>query len=174
MPGMEASSWHLVRGSQAKDLWLKQREVHTQANHWGNIETFFLNLTSFCVQAKDVGWSILDLAVSPDGEHLVYSSDSLHQVSLLGFEEKHELLPLCPDDMQFCIFSVSFSQDSKELLGGANDGYLYLYDREANRQSSRIEAHEDDAIYISSSKTYGDVDLRPFNLYGGKEIFRIF
>eukprot|EP00090_Calanus_glacialis_P045668 TRINITY_DN863_c0_g1_i4.p1 TRINITY_DN863_c0_g1~~TRINITY_DN863_c0_g1_i4.p1 ORF type:complete len:527 (-),score=158.04 TRINITY_DN863_c0_g1_i4:73-1653(-) len=106
-------------------------------------ERFALKQT---IEARDVGWSILDVAVSPDGEHLVYSSwsDSLHQVSILGFEEKHESLPLCPDDRQFCIFSVSFSCDSRELLGGANDGYLYLYDREANRQSSRIEAHEDD------------------------------
>ena len=30
---------------------------------------------------------------------------------------------------QFCIFSVSFSQDSQELLCGANDGFIYLYDR---------------------------------------------
>ena len=98
------------------------------------------------MQARDVGWSILDVAVSPDGEHLVYSSwsDSLHQVSLQGPEENHQSLPLSPDDQQFCIFSVSFSSDSRELLGGANDGYLYLYDREAGRQSSRIEAHEDD------------------------------
>ena len=99
-----------------------------------------------CIQARDVGWSILDVAVSPDGEHLVYSSwsDNLHQVSLLDHEEKHDSLPLSPDDRQFCIFSVSFSSDSRELLGGANDGYLYLYDRQANRQSGRIEAHEDD------------------------------
>ena len=33
----------------------------------------------------------------------------------------------CP--LQFCIFSVSFSQDSQELLCGANDGFIYLYDR---------------------------------------------
>eukprot|EP00092_Neocalanus_flemingeri_P036301 GFUD01039523.1.p1 GENE.GFUD01039523.1~~GFUD01039523.1.p1 ORF type:complete len:551 (+),score=151.78 GFUD01039523.1:103-1755(+) len=106
-------------------------------------EKFTLKQT---IEAQDVGWSILDVAVSPDGEHLVYSSwsDSLHQVSLLGSEEKHVALPFCPDDRQFCIFSVSFSCDSRELLGGANDGYLYLYDREANKQSSRIEAHEDD------------------------------
>ena len=33
-------------------------------------------------QAQDVGWSVLDVALSPDGGHLVYSSwsDSLHQV----------------------------------------------------------------------------------------------
>jgi len=106
-------------------------------------ENFELKQT---IEARDVGWSILDVAVSPDGEHLVYSSwsDSLHQVSLLGIEEKHESLTLCPDDRQFCIFSVSFSCDSRELLGGANDGYLYLYDREANRQSCRIKAHDDD------------------------------
>jgi len=30
------------------------------------------------------------------------------------------------------------------LLGGANDGYLYLYDRSCNSQSLRVEAHEDD------------------------------
>jgi len=106
-------------------------------------ESFNLKQT---IEARDVGWSILDVAVSPDGEHLVYSSwsDSLHQVSLLGIDEKHESLTLCPDDRQFCIFSVSFSCDSKELLGGANDGHLYLYDREINRQSGRIDAHEDD------------------------------
>lgn len=98
------------------------------------------------IEARDVGWSILDVAVSHDGEHLVYSSwsDSLHQVGLLESEEKHESLSLQPDDQQFCIFSVSFSSDSRELLGGANDGYLYIYDREKGRQSGRIEAHEDD------------------------------
>jgi len=106
-------------------------------------EKFILKKT---IEAQDVGWSILDVAVSPDGEHLVYASwsDSLHQVSLFGCEQKHETLPLCPDNQQFCIFSVSFSSDSRELLGGANDGFLYIYDREANRQSARIEAHEDD------------------------------
>merc|ERR1712096_188662 len=48
------------------------------------------------IEARDVGWSILDVAVSPDGEHLVYSSwsDNLHQISLLDHEEKHDSLPL--------------------------------------------------------------------------------
>ena len=97
-------------------------------------------------QAQDVGWSVLDVTLSPDGDYLVYSSwsDSLHQVSLTGYQEKHETLPLQPDDRQFAIFSVVFSCDQRELLGGANDGHLYIYDRGSNRQSSRIEAHEDD------------------------------
>ena len=35
---------------------------------------------------KDVGWSVLDVALSPDGGHLVYSSwsDSLHQVQYVA------------------------------------------------------------------------------------------
>ena len=34
---------------------------------------------------QDVGWSVLDVALSPDGGHLVYSSwsDSLHQVPMM-------------------------------------------------------------------------------------------
>ena len=35
---------------------------------------------------------------------------------------------------QFCIFSLRFSSDSKEILGGANDGRIYVYDRETNQQ----------------------------------------
>ena len=63
------------------------------------------------------------------------------------------------DPGQFCVFSVKFSQDSRqvitgyyivmttllrEILGGANDGCLYVYDREINQQTSRIQAHKDD------------------------------
>ena len=37
---------------------------------------------------QDVGWSVLDVALSPDGGHLVYSSwsDSLHQVRDIEIE----------------------------------------------------------------------------------------
>jgi len=98
------------------------------------------------VEAQDVGWSVLDVALSPDGGHLVYSSwsDSLHQVNVLDKEDRQVSLPINPDGRQFCIFSVSFSQDSQELLCGANDGFIYLYDRFSNKQSMRVSAHEDD------------------------------
>jgi len=98
------------------------------------------------IEAQDVGWSVLDVALSPDGGHLVYSSwsDSLHQVNILDKEDRQVSLPINPDGRQFCIFSVSFSQDSQELLCGANDGFIYLYDRFSHRQSLRVSAHEDD------------------------------
>jgi hypothetical protein len=48
----------------------------------------------------------------------VYSSwsENLYQVAVLGEEVVHQPLPLCPDDRQFCIFSVTFSQDSQVVM----------------------------------------------------------
>ena len=87
---------------------------------------------------------------------MVYSSwsDSLHFVAIGDDPEdeagsQHYNLQLHPGDHQFCIFSVSFSSDSKEILGGANDGCLYVYDREVNKQTSRIQAHRDDVNAVS-------------------------
>uniref|UniRef100_A0A0K8RJE6 Putative ddb1-and cul4-associated factor 11 n=1 Tax=Ixodes ricinus TaxID=34613 RepID=A0A0K8RJE6_IXORI len=55
------------------------------------------------ISARDVGWSILDMAVSPNGAHFVYSSWSeyLHLCNVFGDDEVHEALPLCPDDRRF-------------------------------------------------------------------------
>ena len=39
---------------------------------------------------------------------------------------------------RFCIFSMRFSQDGDEILCGAKDGYIYLYDRGANRRSLKV------------------------------------
>ena len=38
---------------------------------------------------------------------------------------------------------------TRELLCGANDGCLYVYDREVNKQISRIPAHHDDVNAVS-------------------------
>jgi len=109
------------------------------------------------IEPRDVGWSVLDVGVSLDGRQLVYSSwsDSLHFVAI-GDDpsddsgSQHYNLQLVPGDPgQFCVFSVKFSRDSREILGGANDGCLYVYDREINKQTSRIQAHKDDINAVS-------------------------
>jgi WD repeat-containing protein 23 len=105
-----------------------------------------------CIRALDVGWSILDLALSPDGNFLVYSSwsDFLHLCNVYGDEKVHVPLCLAPDTSHnFCIFSVVFSQDNTELLGGANDGCLYVYDRHRNERTLRVDAHEDDVNAVA-------------------------
>ena len=77
---------------------------------------------------------------------MVYSSwcDSLHFVAVGDDPQdeagsQHYNLQLNPRDHNFCIFSVSFSDDSREILGGANDGCLYVYDRGVAKQTSRIQ-----------------------------------
>ncbi|OWF53520.1 DDB1- and CUL4-associated factor 11 [Mizuhopecten yessoensis] len=103
------------------------------------------------IRAKDVGWSILDTAFSPDGNYIIYSSwsDCIHLCNIHGEYDTHNALHLFPGEHSFCIFSLTFSSDNREILGGANDGCLYVYDRESNQRTLRIDAHEDDVNAVA-------------------------
>ena len=62
----------------------------------------------------------------------------MHLCKLWGDTENQEALLLCPDERRFCIFSLTFSSDGREILCGANDGYIYVYDRECNQRALRV------------------------------------
>ena len=47
-----------------------------------------------------------------------------------------------------CIF-ITFSANGDEILGGANNGYIYIYDRFAQTRSLRIDAHDDDVNAVA-------------------------
>ncbi|XP_071824692.1 DDB1- and CUL4-associated factor 11-like isoform X2 [Apostichopus japonicus] len=98
------------------------------------------------IKAQDVGWSVLDTAFSPDGCYLIYSSwsENIHICNIHGDYETHSALDLNPSQAQFCAFSIQFSSDNKEILAGANDGNLYIYDREKGERTLMVDAHEDD------------------------------
>eukprot|EP00058_Branchiostoma_floridae_P019127 XP_002604616.1 hypothetical protein BRAFLDRAFT_92850 [Branchiostoma floridae] len=100
-----------------------------------------------CITARDVGWSVLDTAFSPDGTCVIYSSwsDFIHLVDISSKgEESHMALDLSPLERDFAIFSVVFSHDGKEILGGASDCYMYIFNRERNQRTLMMDAHEDD------------------------------
>lgn len=103
------------------------------------------------IRARDVGWSVLDTAFSPDGLYMAYSSwsDCIHLCNIYGDEDTHKSLPLLPGDHSFCIFSLAFSSDNMEILGGANDGCLYIYDRHEDKRTLQIDAHEDDVNAVT-------------------------
>lgn len=100
------------------------------------------------IHARDVGWSIIDVAFSPDQQHFVYSTWSssckllfcynlisnlpflVHMCAVNGDTDKQEPLCLVNTGRRFCIFSVIFSSDGRLILGGANDGCIYVYDRQ--------------------------------------------
>ncbi len=70
-------------------------------------------------------------------------------MNVFGDEERHVALPLSTDDSRFCLFSVRFSSDGSEIVGGSNDGYIYLFDRGAQVQSLRLRGHDDDVNAVS-------------------------
>jgi len=104
------------------------------------------------IHARDVGWSVLDTAFSPDENYLIYSSwsSSIHLCNIHGDYETHHALPICPEGTgSFCIFSLTFSKDNREILGGGNDGCMYVYDRDRNERTLKIDAHEDDVNAVA-------------------------
>lgn len=41
-------------------------------------------------------------------------------------------------DDRFCLFSIKFSSDSKEILGGSNRGGIYVYDVPSQTRSLEV------------------------------------
>lgn len=65
----------------------------------------------------------------------------MHLCSVHGASEQQEPLCLVNTGRRFCIFSVVFSSDGNEILGGANDGCLYIYDRHKHKRTLSVKAH---------------------------------
>ena len=63
----------------------------------------------------------------------------VHLVKLCNWkEDNHRALPVSPHMHSFCIFSLSFSQDGSEIMGGSNDGAIYVYDMEADKLMLKV------------------------------------
>ncbi|XP_064331499.1 LOW QUALITY PROTEIN: DDB1- and CUL4-associated factor 11 [Phalacrocorax carbo] len=102
-------------------------------------------------RARDVGWSVLDVAFTPDGAHCLYSSwsDYIHVYDIYGDGDNHTALDLRPEEHRFAVFSLAVGPGGREVVGGANDGCLYVYDRELQRRVLRVAAHEDDVNAVA-------------------------
>uniref|UniRef100_A0AAX7TPK1 DDB1- and CUL4-associated factor 11 n=1 Tax=Astatotilapia calliptera TaxID=8154 RepID=A0AAX7TPK1_ASTCA len=85
---------------------------------------------------------------SEDG-NMFLSACQVHMCSIDGDSENHTALDLNPDERRFCVFSLAASTDGKEILGGANDGCLYVFDLEQNKRMLKIDAHEDDVNAVA-------------------------
>ncbi|XP_039194008.1 DDB1- and CUL4-associated factor 11 isoform X1 [Crotalus tigris] len=109
----------------------------------------FRNIRS--IKARDVGWSVLDVAFTPDRTHFLYSSwsDYIHICNIYGESETQTALDLRPDERRFAVFSLAVSSEGREVLGGANYGCVYVFDMEQNKRTLKIEAHEDDVNAVA-------------------------
>ncbi|XP_060111840.1 DDB1- and CUL4-associated factor 11 [Heteronotia binoei] len=103
------------------------------------------------IKARDVGWSVLDVAFTPDGAHFLYSSWSnyIHIGNIYGESDTHTALDLRPEERRFAVFSLTVSSDGREVLGGANDSCVYVFDVEQKKRTLKIESHEDDVNAVA-------------------------
>ena len=98
------------------------------------------------VAARHVSWAVLDSDYSPDQRWLAYCSwsQNVMLVNTRGAVETHSEVDLRPPTRgRFCLFSLRFSPDSTEVVGGSCDAGVYLVDLLSDRRE-RLEGHTDD------------------------------
>lgn len=98
------------------------------------------------IHARNIEWSIIDIDYSPDQRWIIYSSwsDYVHMCNLQGDFEIHDALDFSPEASRFCLFSIKFSPDSTEILGGSSDRNIYLYDINRKERVVQVKAHSND------------------------------
>ncbi|KAJ8311310.1 hypothetical protein KUTeg_011138 [Tegillarca granosa] len=74
--------------------------------------------------------------------HIFYFT--VHLCNIYGEHETHEALHLFPGDHSFCIFSLTFSSDNQEVLGGLIQMTALFF-----ICSAHIDAHDDDVNAVS-------------------------
>lgn len=114
-------------------------------------------------------WTLTDAELSADNEWLIYSSISprAHMVktgrgqSSWGpnghddFDHEQEELNFGAGASRsggyggFGIWSLRFSHDAREIVAGASDGQIFVYDVESRRTVLRVLAHQDDVNAVA-------------------------
>lgn len=99
----------------------------------------------FITKIQFSGWSILDVAVSPNGRHVIYSTwnNVLYQFDLENEGAGWQDLPFDMDDSRFGIFSIKFNSTGSEVMAGTTSG-LYIYNRKIDRCVMKVDGHDDD------------------------------
>ena len=99
------------------------------------------------IRCQEIGWSIVGSAFSPDAKWIAYSSWSrhLHLTNTFGQHELHERVLVSPQrSTNFCLFSLAFSADGAQVIGGGNDGCVHIIQLERKIVSRIEQAHFDD------------------------------
>lgn len=103
------------------------------------------------VESQFSGWSIIDVALSPDHEFVAYSgwSSSIYLVNTYGSHELHESHNLNISTFnswgRCCVFGVEFDPNSKKVICALSGGCLILHDLERKmNEFADQSAHDDD------------------------------
>jgi len=113
------------------------------------------------VESQFSGWSIIDVALSPDHEFVAYSgwSSSIYLVNAYGAHELHESHDLNISTFnswgRCCVFGIEFDPNSRKIICALSGGCLILHDLERKiNEFSDPSAHDDDvnqATFLDSN-----------------------
>ncbi|KAF3941384.1 hypothetical protein ABW19_dt0205598 [Dactylella cylindrospora] len=118
-------------------------------------------------------WTITDASLSPDNKQLAYSSlDSAVYMARTQGDEEDDLMLLDFSDGPSRyrmgngtpIWSIRFSGDGRELVAGAKDDSLYVYDIERQEPTLKLTGHTNDVNAVC----YGDKSS-PHILFSGSD-----
>lgn len=129
------------------------RLYHTESSRFSEWQAFK------DIACRDVGWAIVDVDYSPDSRFAIYStwSNCVQLCNVFGNYELHEALEFRDDQDRFCLFSIKFSSDNREILGGSNDGCIYVFDIERKQLLYRVPAHSDDVNTVAFAEPNSQV-----------------
>ncbi|OXG54142.1 WD-repeat protein 23 [Cryptococcus neoformans] len=103
------------------------------------------------VQGVEGRWTITDCDADKKGEKMIYSSITpyVHMLYTDEFDQEHVELDFShPRERgnyyRSGIWSIRFSADGKEIVAGASDGKIMVYDINAQRRSLSVSGHAED------------------------------
>lgn len=108
------------------------------------------------IQGSPGRWTITDSHLSPDNQHMIYSSitPTVYMTSTLDSSPTQIPIRFADpprrsrsvwgfDEETFGIWSCRFSADGNEVVAGGS-GKIFVYDLLADRRTVKIAAHNDD------------------------------
>ncbi|KAF8425659.1 WD40-repeat-containing domain protein, partial [Tirmania nivea] len=127
------------------------------------------------VTYPDGRWTITDATLSPDNKMLAYSSITSTVYASNTSSEMDETVALdfaanvrgnrnAMHSGQFGIWSIRFSGDGREMVAGANDNNLYVYDIETRTPVLKMSGHRNDVNAVC----FADTDS-PHILFSGSD-----
>ncbi|ODN73721.1 hypothetical protein L202_07261 [Cryptococcus amylolentus CBS 6039] len=103
------------------------------------------------VQGVQGNWTVTDCDVDKKGQNMIYSSITpyVHMLRTDEFDTEHiELDFNSPGERHryygHGIWSIRFSADGQEIVAGASEGNIMVYDIEAQRRTLCVQGHIDD------------------------------
>eukprot|EP00002_Diphylleia_rotans_P008059 TRINITY_DN1776_c0_g1_i2.p1 TRINITY_DN1776_c0_g1~~TRINITY_DN1776_c0_g1_i2.p1 ORF type:complete len:506 (-),score=102.65 TRINITY_DN1776_c0_g1_i2:228-1745(-) len=105
------------------------------------------------VLASEINYSIIDTDFSPSKNFVAYTtwSNYAYLADIRDEQVVSHFVPIQQTNYHFCIFSIKFSPNSKEIIAGCNDGNIYIYDLERQASVAQVNAHRDDVNSVCFS-----------------------